>query len=72
MYFPCIFLIICPTSSKRTKHFDIKFFYFIDLIKIQEMQVEYCPTKEMVADYMTKPTIESKFIKFRNNIMDAG
>ena len=60
------------SSGKRTRHFDIKFFYFTDLIKRGEMKVEYCPTKEMDADYMTKPLVGSKFIKFRSRIMDAG
>jgi hypothetical protein len=57
------------SSGKRTCHFDIKFFYFKDLIKRNEMQVKYCPTDEMVADYMTKPLVGSKFIEFKNRIM---
>ena len=60
------------SSGKRTRHFDIKFFYFTDLIKRGEMKVEYCPTEEMDADYMTKPLVGSKFIKFRSRNMDAG
>ena len=58
------------SSGKRTRHFDIKFFYFTDLIKIKEMEVRFCPTDEMVADYKTKPVVGSKFIKFRKTIMD--
>jgi hypothetical protein len=57
------------SSSKRTCHFDIKFFYFMDLIKRNKMQVKYCPTDEMVADYMTKLLVGSKFIEFKNWIM---
>ena len=60
------------SSGKRTRHFDIKFFYFTDLIQRKEMEVEHCPTKEMIADYMTKPTVGGKFVKFRDSIMDAG
>ena len=58
------------SSGKRTRHFDIKFFYFTDLIKRKEMEVQFCPTDEMVADYMTKPLVGSKFIEFRKTIMD--
>ena len=29
------------------------------------MQVEYCPTDEMIANYMTKPLIIFKFIQSR-------
>jgi hypothetical protein len=60
------------SSGKRTRHFNLKFFYFIDSIKRHEMQVEYCLTKEMVASYMTKPAVRSKFIKFRKNIINAS
>jgi hypothetical protein len=59
-------------SGKRTRHFDIKFFYFTNLIKRGELQVEYCQTNEMDVDYMTKLLVRSKFVKFRNRIMDAG
>ena len=60
------------SSGKRTRHFDIKFFYLTDLIKRGELQVKYCQTDEMDADYMTKPLVGSKFIKFRSRIMDTG
>jgi hypothetical protein len=59
------------SSGKRTRHFNIKFFYLTDLIKRRELQVEYCQTNEMDADYMTKLLAGSKFVKFRNRIMDA-
>jgi GMP synthase PP-ATPase subunit len=38
------------SSEKKTRHFDIKFFYFTDLIKKGKMQVEYCPTNKMEAN----------------------
>ena len=60
------------SSGKRTRHFDIKFFYITDLIKRKEMEVRFCPTDEMVADYMTKPLVGSKFNEFRKTIMDNG
>ena len=30
--------------GKRTRHFDIKFFYFTDLVKLGKIQVKYCLT----------------------------
>jgi hypothetical protein len=60
------------SSGKRTRHFDIKFFYFTDLMKRGEIEVEYCPTDEMIADYFTKPLVGSKFNEFRNKIMNFG
>lgn len=58
------------SNGKRTRHFDIKYFYITDLIKRNEIQIEYCPTDAMIADYMTKPLIGAKFIKFRQYIMN--
>jgi hypothetical protein len=58
------------SSGKRTRHFDIKLFHITDLIKRGELQVEYCPTDEMTADYMTKALVGSKFTKFRDRIMN--
>jgi hypothetical protein len=60
------------SSGKRTRHFDIKFFYFTDLIKRGEVSIEYCPTEDMLADYMTKPLVGQKFVTFRNRIMNGG
>ena len=31
--------------------------------------IEYCPTDDMTADYLTKPLNGKKFVKFRNEIM---
>jgi hypothetical protein len=58
------------SSGKRTRHFDIKIFYVTDLVSRNEVQVKYCPTGEMIGDYMTKPLVGSKFKKFRDLIMN--
>jgi hypothetical protein len=58
------------SSGKCTRHFDIKYFYITDLIKRNEIQIVYCPTEEMIADYMTKPMVGAKFAKFCNIIMN--
>jgi hypothetical protein len=58
------------SSGKRTRHFNIKYFYITDLIDRGELKVKYCPTDEMIADYMTKPLTGNKFTKFRQEIMN--
>jgi hypothetical protein len=58
------------SSGKRTRHFDIKYFYITDLIENKEVTIKYCPTDSMIADYMTKPLTGAKFTKFRNEIMN--
>ena len=58
------------SSGKRTRHFNIKFFYITDLIQRGEVSIEYCPTDLMIADYMTKPLTGKKFLEFRNQVMN--
>ena len=59
------------SSSKRTKHINIRYFFITDRISKGEVRVEWCPTAEMVADFMTKPLQGSTFRRFRDLIMGA-
>ena len=43
------------SSSKRTKHINVRYFFITDRISKGEVRVEWCPTKDMVADFLTKP-----------------
>ena len=58
------------SSSKRTRHFNIKYFYITALIHRNELRIEYCPTDEMLADYMTKPLVGPPFEKMRALLMN--
>jgi hypothetical protein len=53
------------SSGKRTRHFNVKYFYVTDLIKKNELKIVYCPSDIMIADYMTKPLVGSKFNTFK-------
>ena len=57
------------SSSKRTRHLNIRYFFLTDQYERGNISIEYCPTDEMVGDYMTKPLQGSKFTKFRRAIM---
>ena len=57
------------SSSKRTKHINIRYFFVTDRIAKGELRVEWCPTLDMVGDYMTKPLQGALFCKFRDLIM---
>jgi hypothetical protein len=59
------------SSGKRTRHFNIKYFYITDLIKNREVTIEYCPTDDMLADYFTKPLSGITFNKFREAVMNG-
>ena len=43
------------SSTKRSKHMDIRYFYVGDNIQNKTLSLQHCPTKEMLADYFTKP-----------------
>ena len=59
------------SSSKRTKHINIRYFFVTDRIANNELSVEWCPTGQMIADYMTKPVQGTLFKQFRDLIMDV-
>jgi hypothetical protein len=57
------------SSGKRTRHINIRYFFNTDRIAKKEIAVQYCPTKQMVADYFTKPLQSALFYKFRDQIL---
>ena len=50
------------SSSKRTRHIDIGFFFVKDQIAAGELSIEFCPTDKMWGDYFTKPLQGAKFL----------
>ena len=57
------------SSSKRTKHINVRYFFVTDMIKKGKVSVEWTPTDDMVADFWTKPNQGSLFLKHRDLIM---
>ena len=57
------------SSSKRTKHINIRYFFITDRINNGDMRVEWCSTESMVGDFPTKPLQGRKFQHFRDVIM---
>ena len=60
------------SASKRTRHINIRYFFIKDHIQAKDFEVKYCPTDDMVADYLTKPLQGAKFKKFRKAIMNLS
>ena len=58
------------SSSKRTRHVNIRYFFVTDRIQNKELSVKYCPTGDMLADFFTKPLQGALFKKFRDLIMN--
>jgi hypothetical protein len=57
------------SSGKGTQHINIRYFFITDRIARKEIAIQYCPTKQMIADYFTKPLQGELFYKFRDQIM---
>ena len=58
------------SSTKRTRHLNIRYFFVTDRIRTNELTVEYCPTGDMWADPFTKPLQGAAFMKFRKLILN--
>ena len=58
------------SSGKRTRHINIRYFFITDCVNMKEISIEWCPSKDMVADFMTKPLQGSHFKRLRDIIMD--
>ena len=59
------------SSSKRTRHLNVRYFFIHDRIEAKEVRVEYCPTADMLGDFFSKPLQGALFTKFRNIIMNV-
>jgi hypothetical protein len=57
------------SSGKRTRHINIRYYFVTDRVNMKEIEIEWCPTKDMVADFMTKPLQGSHFRRLRDLIM---
>ena len=57
------------SSTKRTHHINIRYFHITDLVVKGRVNVEYCNTLDMVADFFTKPLQGAQFSKFKKLIL---
>ena len=58
------------SSSRRTKHLNIRYFLITYCIKKGELKIEYCPTYDMVAGFFIRPIQGNKSLQFRKIIMN--
>ena len=58
--------------GKWSRAINVRYFAIKDACNRGELDVEYCPTDEMLGDVLTKPLQGSKFVKFRNAIMGCS
>ena len=60
------------SSSKRTRHINIRYFFVANVIKRKHLKLKYCPTDKMIGDFFTKPVGGAKFRRFCNIIMNIS
>lgn len=59
------------STSARTRHINIRYFFIKDRVASGEMVVQYKPTLEMVADVLTKPLQGELFRKLRAQLHNS-
>jgi hypothetical protein len=59
------------SSSKRTRHIEIRYFYVANQVAKGDLRVVWCPTDEMIADFLTKPLPGKAFVKIWDLLMGA-
>ena len=52
----------------RTKHIEIRHHFIRDHVQKGNVEVCHVPTETQIADIFTKPLLEEKFTKLRNNL----
>jgi hypothetical protein len=57
------------SRGKRTKHIAFCYFFVTDRIRAGEISPNWCPTGEMIADFLTKLLQRAMFWKFRDLLM---
>ena len=57
------------SAGKQFRAMNIRYFFMTDQIEKGHVTTDYCPTDDMIGDYMSKPLQGSKFQKFRTTIM---
>ena len=57
------------SSGQRTRAFNIRYFFITDQIAKGNVEVDYCPTKQMTGDFFTKPLQGTLFDAHKKDIM---
>ena len=56
-------------AGQKSRHINIRYFWIKDQVKANKIEIQHCPTLEMLADFFTKPLQEHLFRRFRDIIL---
>lgn len=59
------------SSSERSRHINIRYFFVKDRVDQGDIKIEYRPTGEMLADVLTKPLQGTLFVKLRDELLNC-
>ncbi|KAH9067289.1 hypothetical protein Ae201684P_021450 [Aphanomyces euteiches] len=65
---PAIATATNPVHHSRTKHIDVRYHFVRERIQLQELGLEYVPSKDNVADLFTKPLPAAVFLPLRDKL----
>jgi hypothetical protein len=57
------------SCGPNSRHIDIRYFFIKDRLGLKDFDVQYCPTEQILADFLTKPLQGNLFRKLRAIIM---
>ncbi|UYV76053.1 hypothetical protein LAZ67_13002335, partial [Cordylochernes scorpioides] len=57
--------------NRKTKHIDVRYHFLKDQIR-ENVAVQFCPTKDQVADILTKPLPKETFEKHRSSLLQMN
>jgi hypothetical protein len=57
------------SSSRRTRHMNIRYFFIKEYVDNNEIVIKHCETSKMLGDFFTKPLQGMMFHKIRDRIM---
>lgn len=58
------------STSDRTRHINVRYYFIKDRIDSGEIKLEYIPTEEMAADTLTKPLVGTKFKELKAKLLN--
>ena len=57
-----------PVTHSRSKHIDVRYHYIREALSDGFINLQYCPTHDMIADTLTKPLPKGRFVMLRKNM----